>query len=94
MLDFIGGGGGNRNGVHPNRIRRLQTKQVPQGCLKDFHPGAGTPAAAAAQFLFQILSQQPLIKRFVDLGQVSSYVVKSMRKQLILQYFQELKEGL
>ena len=32
----FGGGGGNRKGIHSNKIRHLQPKQVPQECLMDF----------------------------------------------------------
>jgi hypothetical protein len=31
-----GGDGGTRKGVQPNEIKHLQTKQVPQECLRDF----------------------------------------------------------
>jgi hypothetical protein len=30
------GGGGNPKGIHSNKVRHLQPKQVPQECLIDF----------------------------------------------------------
>ena len=36
--------GGNRKGIHPNRIKHLQPKQVPQKCLMDFRLCLGSAA--------------------------------------------------